>query len=141
MGGINIRRWLLGGIVASAVIFILEGIASSFYMESMERAMQALGLSMEMSATTWILAITVSLLTGLMLIFFYAAVRPRFGPGPKTAFLVAIALVFAGYLPTLIGYHMMGIFPDDLLLHWLLIGVVEMIVATLAGAWLYREGE
>jgi len=139
MSGINVQRWLLGGLVASVVIFILEGIASSFYMESMAQAMQALGLTMEMTAETWFLAIIVCLINGLMLVFFYAAVRPRFGPGPKTAVMVAVALVVAGYVPALIGYHMMGMFPDDLLLQWLLMGIVEMILGSLAGAWLYRE--
>jgi hypothetical protein len=34
---------------------------------------------------------------------------------------------------------MMGLFPDDLLVTWLLVGTVEMVLAALAGAWIYRE--
>ena len=39
------------------------------------------------------------------------------------------------------GYSMMGLFPSKLLVTWGLIGLVEMIVAGLVGAWLYRERE
>ena len=69
----------------------------------MQAALAGLGLSMEMTGAIWVLAILVSFVGGLVLVFFYAAARPRFGPGPKTAVLV------------------------------------EMVLAALAGGWVYRE--
>jgi hypothetical protein len=44
-----------------------------------------------------------------------------------------------GMLVQLMGYEMMGLFPPRLLLIWGCIGVVEMILVSLAGAWVYRE--
>jgi len=76
---------------------------------------------------------------GLVAVFFYAAARPRFGPGVRTAVIVGFALYCGSYLLVLIGYHMIGLYPDDLLLIWAVQGLVETILATLAGAWLYRE--
>ena len=139
MAGINFKRWLLGGAAAGVIVFVLEGIAGTFYMEPMNTAMEAHGLSMEMGTGTMLLALLVSLLGGLTSVFFYAAARPRFGPGPKTAIIVAVALFLGGYMLSLIGYHMMGLFPDSLLLTWGTIGLVEMIIATMAGAAIYRE--
>jgi hypothetical protein len=38
-----------------------------------------------------------------------------------------------------VGYQMLGIFPNQMLALWGVVGLVEMILAGLAGAWLYRE--
>src|SRR6185436_17691206 len=35
---------------------------------------------------------------GLLLVWLYAAMRPRFGPGPKTAILAAFAVWFCGFI-------------------------------------------
>lgn len=139
MGGINVTRWLAGGVVAGIVMWVIEGAASMLYAEEMQTVMEGLGLSMEMSAGAWVMTVLMSLLTGLVLVFFYAAARPRFGPGPKTATIVAIALFLGGMLVSLMGYAMMGLFPARLVLIWGSIGLVEMILVSLAGAWVYRE--
>jgi hypothetical protein len=84
-------------------------------------------------------SVLVSLITGLTMIFFYAAARPRFGAGPRSAVIVAVALWLCGYFISLVGYQMLGIFPNQMLALWGVVGLVEMILAGLAGAWLYRE--
>jgi hypothetical protein len=139
MGGINVSRWLLGGVVAAVVIWLIEGVASVFYMADMEAALDAHGLKMEMSASTWAMSVVVSLLVGLALVFFYAASRPRFGAGPRTAVIVAAALWAGATVVQIAGYQMLGIFPVSMLATWGVIGLVELILAALAGAWLYRE--
>lgn len=139
MGGINVGRWLAGGVVAGIVMWLLEGAASMLYMADMEAAMAAHNLSLEMSASVWVLSILVSLLVGLTLVFFYAAARPRLGAGPKTAVLVAVVLWIGSYFVSLVGYQMLGLFPVGLLALWGAVGLVEMILASLAGAWIYRE--
>lgn len=139
MGGINLGRWLAGGITAGIVIWILEGAASMFYMADMQASMEAHGLVMEMNASAWVISVTVSLLVGLTLIFFYAASRPRFGPGPGTAVLVAFVLWMGAYVVSLLGYLMLGLFPTGMLALWGLLGLVELMLAAIAGAWMYRE--
>jgi hypothetical protein len=120
-------------------MWVIEGAASLLYVEEMQKAMDSLGLSMEMTAGTWVLTVLMSLLTGLVLVFFYAAARPRFGPGPKTAIIVAVALFCGGMLLSLLGFGMIGMYPTRLLLMWGCIGFIELIVISLAGAWVYRE--
>lgn len=139
MGGINLGRWILGGVVAGLVVWLLEGLSGVLFMDDMQAALEAHNLSMDMSAGVFLISVVVSLLLGLTLIFFYAAARPRFGPGPRTAVIVAVALWISGYLLSLVGYQMMGLFPGRLLVVWGAWGLVEVIVAALAGAWLYRE--
>lgn len=141
MGGINIRRWLAGGFAAAVVTFLLEGVWAQLYMADMEAAMANLGLTMDMTGASWYLAILVSLLVGLTLVFFYAAARPRFGPGPMTAVKVAVALYLGGYLVTLFGYHMAGFYPSNLLMMWGWQGLVSMIAGALVGGWIYKEEE
>jgi hypothetical protein len=141
MSGINVGRWLAGGVVAGIIILLVEGIASFTYMGDMETTLEAHGMSLEMSAAAWVLSVAVSLIAGLTLIFFYAAARPRFGPGPKTAVIVAVAMWFGGYLASLIGYHMIGLYPMTMLALWGLVGIIELIVAALAGGRIYQERE
>lgn len=139
MGGINVGRWLTGGVAAGALIWILEGAASTLYMEDMEAAMAAHDLSMTMNVGVYATGLTVSLIAGLTLVFFYAGVRPRFGPGPKTAILVAFVLWAGSYLLSLLSYAMFGLFPGSMLTLWGAVGLVEMVLASLLGAWIYRE--
>lgn len=65
--------------------------------------------------------------------------RPRFGAGPKTAVIVGVALWLSGYLMSLIGYQMMGLFSQSLLVTWGVVGLVEVVLASILGAWIYRE--
>lgn len=139
MKGISIKRWLLGGIVAGVLMWILEGVASTIYMRDMQTALQAHGLAMEMNAGVFLISVVASLIAGLTLVFFYAAARPRFGPGPKSAVIVAVALWIGGYLLSLLGYQLLGLFPVRMLALWGLVGLTEMIIAALVGGWIYSE--
>ncbi len=139
MTQINMQRVALGALAAGAVIFVAEGIFAQVYMGPMEVALEAHNLSMDLTLGGFVLAALVSLLIGFALVWFYAAARPRFGPGPKNAALVSVVLWLGGYVPSVLGYKMMGLFTDWLLVFWALTGLVEVIVATMVGGWLYRE--
>ena len=139
MGGINVSRWIMAGVAAGVVVWVLEGAASVLYMDDMTAALEAHGIAMEMSAGILVASVFVSLIGGLALMFFYAAARPRFGPGPRTAALVAVFFWAGGYLLSLIGYGMLGLYPTRMLVMWAVIGLVEMIIAAIVGAWVYRE--
>lgn len=107
MNGINVGRWILGGVVAGLITWLLEGVASTMYLGEMTASLQSHGLSMEVSAGTAVSSLIVSLVGGLVLIFIYAMGRARFGPGPRTAVTAAIALWTGGYLLSLMDYSMM----------------------------------
>lgn len=139
MSSINTGRWIVSGIVAGLVLWLFEGAASFLYKDDMTAALEAHGMSVETTAGIVILSVVVSLIAGLTLMFFYSASRPRFGPGPRTAVIVAFWLWVGGYLLSLLGYRMLGLFPGGLLATWAVVGLVEMILAALVGGWIYRE--
>jgi hypothetical protein len=139
MKGINVSRWVLSGVAAGIVMWLVEGAASMLYMDEMEAALAAHDLAMAVTPGMIATTVLVSLIAGLVLMFLYAAIRPRFGAGPKTAVIAAVALWFGGYLLSLIGYGMVGLYPAGLLTMWGAVGLAEMIIAALIGGAIYRE--
>ncbi len=139
MGGINAGRLLAGAAAAGTLIWVLEGAFGLLYVDQMTAILASHGLGMEMSPSMIALTLVVSLLAGLSVVFFYALARPRLGPGPRTAVIVAIGLWVGGWLLALIGYRMIGLYPVRLLVMWGATGLLEMILAGVLGAWVYRE--
>jgi hypothetical protein len=76
---------------------------------------------------------------GILIIWIYAAIRPRYGPGPKTAVCAALIAWALAYLYPTVGQAQMGIFPTRLLVIGTVWGVVQLVIAAMAGAWLYKE--
>ena len=141
MGGINVPRWIGGGVVAALVIYVIEAVmAINVWAGPATARLTELGLNTQMTRGSYLAYAIVCLLVGLVLIFFYAAARTRLGPGVRTAVIVSVALFIGGYLPGFIDYHVIGLYPDDLLVKWTFQGVIEYIIAGIAGAWVYREG-
>jgi len=82
----------------------------------------------------------IGLANGIFAVWLYAAIRPRYGAGPKTAIIAGIATWVAGaLLPNAAMMGVTGLFPSDLATISTLAGVVGAAVATLAGAALYQE--
>src|SRR5207253_11358580 len=83
-------------------------------------------------------AIALTILLGVVIVLGYAAIRPRFGAGPKTAIIAALFAWFGIYLYCgIINAILFGVTSTIwILLAW---GLVEYIIAALVGAWLYKE--
>ena len=139
MGGIDTKRWLLGGLAAGVFIWVVEGVASMLYMEDMKAAMEPHGLSMEMSAGAFAIASIVSLLAGLTIVFIYAMARARLGPGPRTAVVAGVAFFLGSTLVSILGWSMLGLFPARMLVTWAVVGLVEVVLAALLGGYIYKE--
>ncbi len=139
MGGIDAKRWLLGGLAAGVFIWLVEGVASMLYMEDMKAALDAHDLSMEMSAQAVVASIVMSLLAGLTIVFIYAMARARLGPGPRTAVVAGVAFFLGSTLLSLLGWGMLGLYPARMLATWAVIGLVEVVLAALLGGYIYRE--
>ena len=141
MGKINFGRVVVGGIVAGIVGDILGYLVDGLMLAPQWAAgMKALGRS-EFSAGQIMAFNIIGLLYGILVVWLYAAIRPRYGAGPKTA-------VFAGVLAWAIGILLpnagfmgvTGLFPSNLTVMTTAAAIVETVVATLAGAALYKEG-
>ena len=77
--------------------------------------------------------------TGFVAVWTYAAIRPRFGIGVKTAIYAALLTWITAYLLATGTPYVMGVFTMEMSLTLVLVGLVEIIVATIVGAWLYKE--
>lgn len=138
MGKINWARVILGGLLAGVIINAVEFVVNGVVLApAWEEAMKA--LSRPVPSNVPVIFIIWGFLAGISAIWLYAAARPRFGPGPKTAVCTGIAFwIFSYVLPT-IGNWAFGLFPQRLLIIGVVTGLVEVIVASVAGAWLYKE--
>jgi len=139
MGKINWGRVILGGLLAGVVVNVFEGVAGTLWEQEYQAAMTALGKTMEMSPELMAYFLGFGFVYGIFAVWFYAAIRPRFGPGPKTAVCAALAVWFIGYLAPTLGYIMLDLFPALLMTKALVVGLVETILGTVLGAWLYKE--
>ncbi len=135
----TVKRLLLGGMASGAVMWLLESLVSQLYLTEMQTALRSHNLALNITASGWFWSVMIALLIGLTMAFMYVAARSRFGPGPKTAALVAFVLWLGGYVPSLIGYDMIGIYSRRLLALWGVVGLGEMILGCIVGAWIYRE--
>jgi len=141
MGKINLVRAILGGVVAGAVIDIFQAVTNGLVVEKQwVEVATALGRSGALSIKQNVAFNVWGLAVGIVMIWLYAALlRPRMGGGPKTAacagFMIwAVAFVLANAPPVFL--HLI---PVDLTVITLAVGLVETMVAGVAGAYFYKE--
>jgi hypothetical protein len=140
MGKINATRVLLGGLLAGVVINISEWFWNAVvFMKDIQDAMAALNKPVNMGGGFVAVMVGWGFLVGILAVWVYAAVRPRFGAGPKTALRTGLMLWLLVYVQATISFSPMGLFPARLMLLGLPISLVEIVLATLAGAWVYKE--
>ncbi|MGH9368767.1 MAG: hypothetical protein ACRD3M_13965 [Thermoanaerobaculia bacterium] len=138
MKPINWGRVILGGIVAGVIVNISEFVLNEVVLKKAnEEAMKALGKSMPTGGGTMMVWILWGFALGIVAVWLYAAIRPRFGAGPGTAVKAGLAVWVLAYLFSTVAFVNLGIFPFNALgFIWTL---VEPVVATVVGAWLYKE--
>jgi hypothetical protein len=140
MGKINIGRVILGGLVAGIVGDLLGYLVDGVLLAPRwADDMKALGHP-DFSSSQLIGYNLLGLVTGIAVIWIYAAIRPRFGAGVKTAVYAGLAVWVVGVLvPNLSFMCVSHLFSHHLTLYTTLGGIVEMVVGTIAGAALYQE--
>jgi uncharacterized membrane protein len=141
MGKINWLRVLLGGLVAGVVFNVFY---FAFYGPLVGRGLsatlQALGHPMQETVGSTAVMVVASLLGGIVIIWLYAAIRPRYGAGPGTAALAgAAAGLLAGALPDIGWGLMLRLIPTRVWVADAVFSLVVSVIASLLGAWLYKE--
>ena len=141
MGKINTGRLILGGIVAGILVNVSETVLNAVVLkEKWGAAMQALGKPMTaMEPKAMVVWIVWGFVYGFLCVWLYAAIRPRFGAGAGTAAKAGfVAWLLAGLLSS-VGMANMGLVPTSLLVTSCIWTLVESILVTIVGAWLYKE--
>ncbi|HXM38582.1 MAG TPA: hypothetical protein VN908_07990 [Gemmatimonadales bacterium] len=140
MGKINLQKVIVGGLIAGVVLnvvdFVLYGVVLK---DQMAAAMTAIGKQpVAMAQIKWF--VLLDFVAGMFLVWMYAAVRPRFGPGPATAVKAGLAVWFvAGLLNTLFMWPM-GLMPQNIMITTVVVMLVEFPLAAVIGAKFYTEG-
>jgi hypothetical protein len=141
MRRVNVGRVILGGIVAGIVANILAYLVDGVMLASQwADGMRALNRP-EFSGGQIVGFNFLGLVYGGFTVWLYAAIRPRYGAGPKTAVTAGLAVWIAGILmPNAALMAVTGLFPTNLTVMTTAGGFVEWVAAALAGAALYQEG-
>ncbi len=135
---INLKAVLCGGLVAGLIINLSAMLMVPVVGNQMEEALQARNLP-PLGGGAMAFFGVVSWLLGFVLVCLYAAVRPRFGPGPKTAAMVSILVWFLAYFLANASNLVFGFMPAQLTVIGTLWGLVELVLAGAVGARLYNE--
>lgn len=140
MGKINVARVITGGLLAGLVINLCEFLVNGLWFATeWEAVMKALGKPATNTALQTVLFNLWGFAMGIIAVWLYAAMRPRFGPGPSTAYNAAVAVWLLGYLLAMVPPLVMEMLPLRLMLISVAVGLVEVLAGTNLGAWIYRE--
>lgn len=138
---INTARVLLGVLVAGVVANICDTVTNLMLLtQDTQQMLQRLGRDVNVMnetsiAVTWAV---IDFVYAAVIVFTYAAIRPRFGAGPKTAVLAGV-LIWLPVTVVLFGFLSMGIFTPAV--YWKNAGLtfISTVLASLAGGAVYKE--
>ena len=135
----NTNKIISGGLIAGLVMNIFDYIINVPWLgEQWMAGSLTRGIdpgSVPLGGAGWVI---VDFIVGIFLVWLYAAVRPRFRPGPKTALIAGFATWFLGHL-ILFSHWFMGVFPIGVIGTSSLGGLVSVLVASLVGCKMYKE--
>ena len=137
---INVSKVLMGGIAAGAVLAACDFAINNFILnEAWQRVMQARNVDLSASGGSGevVKFILIDLAIGLLIVWVYAAIRPRLGPGPGTAMKATLVVFAAGALN--LATFAPWMFSWDMFLRSAALGAIAMLVAGWVGGWVYSE--
>ena len=139
MGKINMGRVLLGGLVAGLILNIGEFVLNEKVLGAQMKEFFKTHLFQDPGKNFIIVAVAMTFVVGIVLVWLYALIRPRCGAGPKTAVVAALIAWFGIYLYSGIINGMLFGIPMNTMLLVCAWGFVEYALAGLVGAALYQE--
>ena len=138
----NTGKVVVGGLVAGVVMNVGDFLINTQLLAAENTAfLRRLNLdpaAME-SLSGMLPWIVVDFLMGVLLVWTYAAIRPRFGPGVSTAIIAAL-IPFLAVTLVLAGFTSMGVFTTGMFIKGSIAALVNVSVGSVAGAWAYTEG-
>lgn len=141
MPKINYPRLILGGLIAAVIMFVTDGFFHEQIVKADWHAVYANLRATEPAphGLSLVYFAIFELGRGMITLVLYVTLRPFCGAGPKTAVCAAIAGWVAFSLTGPAQFIPLGFFSNAL---WIKVGafhLITSIVATLAGAALYKD--
>ena len=134
MAKINAVHVLGGGVLAGVIIntsgvFIWQMILGNEYLKQLGRELPGKAIPLSM---WW------GMLTGIVAVWLYVSLRAQYSSGSKTAALAGAVTWVLGYALPNYSIWTFGILGGSLLVRASAIALVQIVLATLAGAALYN---
>jgi uncharacterized membrane protein len=127
-------------VVMNVSEFVLHGVVLSADGKTLMDEWNRMGLHVSDDPKYLSVLLAITFLLGILAVWTYAAIRPRFGPGPKTAIIAGVAVWAMSYLYFgVVEYAAIQVVPAKLVWCPVVWGLVEVPVATLIGGWFYKE--
>jgi hypothetical protein len=143
MNRIRVGRLIISGVIALLVFFVVEWIIEQMlgrYLFSgiIEEWVEVLSIQ-DWTFANYFLNLMIVLASCIMVMWLYAALRPMFGVGTKTA------LITSGFVLTFIAAYAinetnLGLYPIQITLIQLFYWLVELPAAVVVGAYFYEAG-
>jgi hypothetical protein len=140
MAKINLGKVIAGGLAAAVVLIVVDYLVNGVWLAARWGVQTAkLNPSLNMMSTNSIAGyVVMDFILAMMIVWLYAAIRPRFGPGSRTAMLAAlyvwaIAAVFNAMF--VVG----GMYSLRLICVSLAGTLVGMLAAGYVGGMMYKE--
>lgn len=139
MSEINFAGVLKGGIPAGLIMTVSEFVLNEPVAGAQMTAELAARNLPPVGGAAIVVFTVITLLMGIFTVWLYAAIRPRFGPGPKTAICAGLIVWGLAYLSSAITFAVLGINSLGITVLVIAWSAVEMIVASAVGGYLYNE--
>jgi hypothetical protein len=139
MPGINVGRVIGGGLLAGVVMNVVDGVANGAILGG-RWAEESKRLGIDMSSQSLSLPgwVTFDFLCGIALVWLYASIRPRYGPGPKTAVIAGLAVWLITHL-AFAAWWFTGLYSLGLVAASTVGALVAAVGGGLAGCAVYKE--
>jgi len=142
MNKIRLNRMLLAGLATflvwiAAEILVEQVLGRMLFGNQIDRLMLQATDIPSWGIPNYVLNILIGLVNCLILIWLYAALRPMYGVGTRTALITSAFGIIFGFTMTVNGINL-GLFPPLLgLVEWVF-ELIEFPIAMIAGALVYE---
>ena len=141
MSNVNWGRFILGALIVAAICFVSDGFLHQRVVDDQWQAViDALGAKFPEHAgwaMVWFVVFEAG--RGFLTMYTYVLLRPRLGPGPKTATWAGVVAWVAFSLTGPAQFIPLGFYSDSL---WISVGLYQLvfsIIAAIVGAAPYSE--
>ena len=142
MSRINWVRLIIGGVIATIILFLTDGVFHENVVSADWKALHdSLGIPEVKHSGLGVLYFAVfELGRGLIGMFLYVMMRAHFRPGPKTAALAGVVAWIAFSVTGPAQFIPLGFFSNALWIKVAAFQLVTSILAGVAGAAVYKDG-
>lgn len=143
MNRIRTGRLVISGLIALLVFVVVELVVEQLLGRRIFAGITEMWVNasaiQDWTAANYILNVLIVLATCIMIMWLYAALRPMFGVGTKTA-LITSMFVLTFVSAYALNETNLGLFPLQITLIQLFYWVIELPTAVVAGAYYYESG-